>query len=396
MKQTNEDSRRQEAIGRYLSGEKAKIICADLERSRFWFYKWLKRYQSGDADWYRGNSHRPKCHPNQTPGEIEQAVVNIRKQLSNVRYSQTGAFAIQWEMEKLGLEPLPAWTINRILRRKGLISPRRSASKRKSSGINYPEIGWDIPNSVHQMDVVGPRYIKGDGRFYSHNLIDAYSHQVSLSPSRVKNDEAAVQALIKAWKLIGIPDFLQLDNALYYRGSNRWPRSFGLVIRFCLSLWVQPVFAPVGEPWRQGVIEKFNHVYDKQFFRNQRFGSFVELKKESIVFEQFHNENHHYSLIGGKTPNQVVAVESLGKAHLLDENYQLPKDEISLEEGNIHLIRFIRSDKVLNVFGEKFPLRNVPAYEYVVATICVEAHVIKVKLDDQLVEEIGYPVPVDW
>ena len=394
MKKKNEEELRQEAVRRYLSGEKPKTIYTSLGRSRFWLYKWLKRYRDGDLNWFKEQSHRPnKSHPRRTSVEIEEAVINIRKRLVETRYSQTGAFTIQWEMKKLGIEPLPEWTINRILKRNGLIHPRQ---KYQPSGVKYPLIGWDDPNSVHQMDVVGPRYIKGDGRFYSHNLIDAYSHQISLFSSRTENDEAAAAALIKAWKNIGIPDFLQLDNALYYRGSNRWPRSFGLLIRFCLSLRVQPVFIPLGEPWRQGVIEKFNDIYDKQFLQNQWFASFADLKKESLVFEQFHNENHRYSVIAGKTPNRIVAEEYPGKPYLLDEYYQLPKEKIPLEEGEIHLVRFIRSDRILNVFGEKFPLRNVPTYEYVIATICVEAHAIKVMLDDQLVEEIEYCMPVDW
>ena len=393
MKKQDEEELRQEAVRLYLSGEKPQLICTKLNRSRFWLYKWLKRYKKGDSDWFKGHSHRPKSQAKQTTAEMEQVVVNIRKRLAATPYSQTGFFAIQWEMERLGLKPLPAWTINRILKRNGLICPRK---KREPSGVKYPEIGWDSPNSVHQMDVVGPRYIEGDGRFYSHNLIDAYSHQLSLLPSRKMDDESAAQTLIKAWKQIGMPDFLQMDNALYYRGSNRWPRSFGLLIRFCLSLRVQPVFIPLGEPWRQGIIEKFNDVYNKQFLRNQRFASFADLKKESLVFEKFHNENHRYSALAGKTPNRIVAEECPGSRYLLDENYQLPKAKIPLEEGNIHLIRFIRSDRILNVFGEKFPLQNVPAYEYVVATSCVEAHAIKVKLDDELVEEIEYFMPVDW
>ena len=48
------------------------------------------------------------------------------------------------------------------------------------------------------------------------------------------------------------------------------------------------------------------------------------------------------------------------------------------------------------MFGERFQLKNVPAYEYVVAKILVDSHEIKVYLDDNLTEEIYYPMPVDW
>ncbi|MBC8205089.1 MAG: DDE-type integrase/transposase/recombinase [FCB group bacterium] len=392
MKSKDETEVRQEAVRRFLSGESANNICSDLNRSKPWFYKWLKRYQSGDGDWFKGVSHRPKHHPKQTSEDLESTVINIRKSLVGTLYAQTGAIAIQWEMKKLGLEPLPASTINRILKRKHLINKRQ---KYEPKGKIYPEIGGGFPGSVHQMDIVGPRYLKNDGLSYSHNLIDAYSHQASLLPGRNKDDSTAARTLIKAWQKMDIPEYLQMDNALCYRGSNRWPRSFGLVIRFCLSLGVQPIFIPLGEPWWQGIIEKFNDVYDKSFLRRQKFASFEHLQRCSHDFEGFHNQNHRYSVLHGKTPNQIIK-EQAAKPRLLPENYQLPTEAIPLEEGYIHLIRFIRSSKILDVFGEQFLLQKTPAYEYVTATICVDSHRINVYLQDQLVEEIEYRMPVDW
>ncbi len=56
-----------------------------------------------------------------------------------------------------------------------------------------------------------------------------------------------------------LPDFLQMDNELSFRGSNKYPGSLGLLLKVALSCGVTPVFIPAAEPWRNGVIEKFNH-----------------------------------------------------------------------------------------------------------------------------------------
>jgi len=48
-----EQELRKQAIQRYRNNEKPKSIYTDLNRSKFWFFKWLKRYQSGDPDWYK-------------------------------------------------------------------------------------------------------------------------------------------------------------------------------------------------------------------------------------------------------------------------------------------------------------------------------------------------------
>ena len=92
------------------------------------------------------------------------------------------------------------------------------------------------------MDLVGPRYIKGDGRFYSMNVINLYSHRVFIESNRTKEDDNIAQGLLRCWKSMGLPDFLQMDNELSFRGSNRYPRSLCLgcdyvfISAFSLSL----------------------------------------------------------------------------------------------------------------------------------------------------------------
>ena len=48
-----EQDLRKKAITLYLKGKSPKSIYSDLNRSKNWFFKWLKRYQTGDPDWYK-------------------------------------------------------------------------------------------------------------------------------------------------------------------------------------------------------------------------------------------------------------------------------------------------------------------------------------------------------
>lgn len=89
--------------------------------------------------------------------------------------------------------------------------------------------------------------IKGDSRFYSLNVIDLYSHRGYIEAQRTKEDDQVTRGLLRCWKAMGLPDFLQLDNELSFRGSNRYPRSLGLVLRLCLYYGVQLAFIPIGE-----------------------------------------------------------------------------------------------------------------------------------------------------
>ena len=57
-----EQKLRKQAIERHIIGESPKSIYTDLKRSKNWFFKWLRRYKSGDAKWYaRINPKRPKA-----------------------------------------------------------------------------------------------------------------------------------------------------------------------------------------------------------------------------------------------------------------------------------------------------------------------------------------------
>ena len=117
----DEETLRQMAIEEFLKGKSPTSIYRDLGRSRPWFYKWLHRYQSKEDEWFKDQSKAPYHHPNQTSPDTQKLVTNLRVQLEENPFAQVGVSAIQWEFRKLGVPPPPDWTINRILKREGLV-----------------------------------------------------------------------------------------------------------------------------------------------------------------------------------------------------------------------------------------------------------------------------------
>ena len=218
--------------------------------------------------------------------------------------------------------------------------------------------------------------------------MDLLSHQVYIGSQRTKQDRPIAASLLRCWKVLGLPDFIQFDNELSFRGSNRHPRSIGLVIRLCLHFGVQPVFIPIGEPWRNGSIEKFNDTYNKKFFRRQYFASYSMLKRQSKNFQRFHNKHHRYSCLKGKTPLEVIQKDGF-KPIKLGGNTKLP-DLDSVPDGNIILIRFIRSNRLLDIFGEKFKVSKNLVYSYVKAVIVTQIGSLQIYLGDELVDKFDY------
>lgn len=380
---------RELAIKRHLNGEGVSAIAKSLGYSRRWIYKWIKRYEAGaeDRGWYDDQTKRPHSNPRQLSGEIVDAVKLVRLDLDNQRLF-SGAQAISWELEELGVSPVPSLrTINRILGREGLT--HRRTGRYEPKGKKYPKLCGERANEVHQMDFVGPCYLTGPVRFYSLNSVDVATGRCAVTPVLSKAGQQTIDAIWANWRRLGIPEHQQVDNEAVFYGSRRYPRGMGNLIRLCLTHDVEPWFIPVAEPWRNGVVEKFNDHYRDRFLTKVTMRDEHELTRESLAFEQKHNSRYRYSKLKGKTPQ--AAFEQTERKIRFPGTDTAPRHPMAKPEtGSYHLVRFIRSDAVLDVFGEKFELPSQAVYEYVVATIDAGQQRLKVRLNEVTIEEYRY------
>lgn len=56
---------------------------------------------------------------------------------------------------------------------------------------------------------------------------------------------------------------------------------------------------------RDGVVEHFNEVWDKSFFRTEVFAGLDHLSADNDAFIQFHNRYHRYAAHGGASPAEI-------------------------------------------------------------------------------------------
>jgi len=160
----------------------------------------------------------------------------------------------------------------------------------------------------------------------------------------------------------------------------------GKLIRLCLLNKVEPVFIPPAEPWRNGIVEKFNDHWLHKFFRRETMEDAEELRTCSLAFETRHNERWRYSALGGQSPIDFTA--ACGATLKFPDKPQPPRPPLPKpKRGRYHAVRFIRSDRTLDLFGEKFPMPPEAAYEYLQATVDVGKQTLTLRLHGQIIEQ---------
>jgi len=383
----NIEQDRQRAIQRFLDGESPVSIWTSLGYSKQWFYRWLDRWRQEEDNWACERSRRPHTFPQRTAIEVEEIVKWVRLELYNQAVF-CGAQAIRWRMEELLVNPLPSLrTINRILARHELT--HRRTGRYEPKGKAYPQLPVAGPSSVHQTDFVGPCYLHGPVRFYNLNSVDLATGRCAVEAVWSRSKQDMIDAFWASWQRLGCPRYQQVDNEMVFFGSPTHPRGMGHLIRLCLLHGIELCFIPVQEPWRNGVVEKFNHHWLQGVLRRVQMNSPQDLRRENQSFEFRHNSRYRYSKLNGQTPLECLKAsqaELRFPPQSTAPRAPLPKPE----SGKYHLIRFIRSVGLLNVFGEKFKMPKEAIYEYVQATIDVAEQTLSIYLEGKQIEKYKY------
>ena len=375
---------RERAMRRYQRGESPTAICRSMGHSRQWFYKWLARFDAETDDWAVSQSRAPRGRPHQMSADVRGVIITLRQRLGE-QHVFCGAAAIRWELMDLGVTPLPSLrTIARVLADDGLAVRRPGPYEPK--GTRYPAPPAAHPSAVHQSDFVGPCRLRSAVRFYSLNTVDLATARSTAEPVLSRTAQETLTAFWASWQRLGVPRIQQVDNDPVFYGNRARPRGLGPLIRLCLLHDVEPWFIPVGEPWRNGVVEKFNHWWHQHGpLRHGELTALRDVHTASLAFEARHNAHSRYSKLHGHTPDRALTASGVP---LRFPDAPAPRPPLPKpEHGRYHVVRLIRSSGGFDLFGERFPLPAAVRYEYVRATVDVGQQRVRFLLDQDVIEE---------
>jgi putative transposase len=352
----DEFTARQRAITLRLSGRPVQDICQALGRSEFWFHKWWRRYLEAGAEGLYDLTHATHHVAQRIAPELERAILSIRRRLQAhaspaSRYRLIGAPAILAELKALDIRPLPnPRTIERVLQRNGLTAPRVRLAPLLPRQ-EYPGPQARASNELHEVDLVGPVYLKGSGhRYYIWVGKDAFDGAVCLRLADSRRMDEVLWFLGECWKDLGRPEQVQLDNARELAGWGPAARTLSRVIRLCLRFGVSPLFIPVGEPQFNGSVENFNGWFQEPLFQ-RRFRRPGDLRRELARLQEAVNTQHVHPRLGGQTPAQHRRSLRLQK---LPTSFVVPTGRLPLAAGRVTFIRRVSVAGTVTVLSQSF------------------------------------------
>jgi transposase InsO family protein len=269
-------------------------LAAQYGISRKTAYKWLGRYAAAPTVGLYDRSRRPHTHPTTTPTAVVEALVAIRHQ--HPRWGPKKLLAVARRRR-----PETAWparaTVAALLKRHGLIMPRRRTSTRVA--VARPALTVPArPNHVWTTDYKG-EFRTGDGRYcYPFTLRDGFSRYVlrcdgALSPTL----EFTRRAFERAFHTYGLPQIIRSDNGAPFASP-------GLAGLSRLSVWwmrlgITPERIAPRHPEQNGSHEQFHSVLSAETARppaahcgaqQQRFGWFRQVYNEERPHEALHDQ----------------------------------------------------------------------------------------------------------
>jgi len=183
-------------------------LCQSFGVARETGYVWLRRYRERGVAGLLELNRAAQWHPNQTPAEIEQRVLELRQ--AHMRWGPRKLKRVL-ERDQPGSNWPAASTIGAMLKREGLVVARKP--RRKTASYTQPLAHADGPNRVWCADFKG-WFRTGDGeRIDPLTIRDAHSRYLLRCQAVDKTDTARVQAIFEAaFRQYGLPQAIRTDN----------------------------------------------------------------------------------------------------------------------------------------------------------------------------------------
>ena len=235
------DQRREFVRLALLEGSNRRELCRRFGISRQTGYECLKRYAAGDSE-LADRSRRPLTSPQQSPPEVESAVLVVRD-----AHPAWGARKIAAVMRRDG-DPSPAVsTIHAILQRHGRIATLPGGPRAR---LRFEK---EAPNQLWQMDFKGWSRLSNGAQLHPLTIVDDHSRfALCIDACADQKRMTVTHSLERVFRTYGLPQAFFVDNGKPWGDSH--DTSWSKLGVWLLKLGIELIHSRPYHPQSRGTI----------------------------------------------------------------------------------------------------------------------------------------------
>lgn len=281
-----------------VEGRTKAEVARDYGISSRWIYELCRRFDAQGEQALVPRSRRPHRSPHQTPEAVEDEIVALRKELTDLGVD-AGAQTIRIHLERRHRhQPVPSVaTIWRSLSRRGFVTPQPHKRPRSS----FVRFEAQMPNERWQADITHWRLANGT-EVEILNVIDDHSRFLLASVARqVFKASDVVAAFHQAAGLHGLPASLLTDNAAVFTAV---PRKGRCAIELeTAALGIRYLHSSPYHPQTCGKVERLHQTLKRWLAKHGAQETVGELQAELDEFLAYYNEVRPHRAIDRRTPS---------------------------------------------------------------------------------------------
>jgi putative transposase len=273
-------------------------LCEMYDIARETGYYWLRRYQQGGLEALQDRDRAPRQHPNQTPEEIEEAVLELRRAHMSWRPRKLKRVLERKQAQR----KWPATsTIGAMLAREGLVVARKK--RRRAPPYTQPFASADAPNRVWCADFKG-WFLTGDGeRIDPLTITDACSRYLLRCQRVEKMDYERVRAIFESvFRECGLPWAIRTDNGAPF--ASRAVAGLSRLAVWWMKLGIVPERIAAGHPEQNGRHERMHRTLKQETASPPA----AHRRAQQRAFDRFrreYNEERPHEALNMETPSAV-------------------------------------------------------------------------------------------
>jgi transposase InsO family protein len=285
-------------IGDLLNGgESFAALCRRYGISRQCGYKWKERFETSGEAGLTDRSRAPRSHPNETPDEVVEALLEVRR-----KYPSWGPRKVLQRLERMAPElELPcASTVGDILKRNGLVAPRR----RRPRPPRYREdlTRSSLPNDVWCADFKGQFPVLNGRMCWPLTMSDLHSRYLLRCQALTTSRCGLVMPVFRsAFQEYGLPNVIRTDNGVPF--STRSPGGLSTLSIWWIKLGIRHERIEPGHPEQNGTHERMHRTMGEAVKPPE--ATITAQQRRFAVFRRVFNEERPHEALQMATPAEM-------------------------------------------------------------------------------------------